>query len=53
MMRAIFALLLIWVSVSAFGQERAKVSGYVRDADGNPLDLVNIRVQNTLIGDDE
>ena len=50
MMRAIFALLLIWVSVSAFGQERAKVSGYVRDADGNPLDLVNIRVQNTLIG---
>ena len=26
------------------------MTGYVRDADGNPLDLVNIRVKNTLIG---
>ena len=50
MMRAIFALLLILVSAPVFGQGHAKVSGYVRDADGNPLDLVNIRVQNTLIG---
>ena len=30
-----------------------KSAGYIRDADGNPLDLVNIRVKNTLNGDDE
>lgn len=43
-------LLYLFLTVPAFGQNRAKISGYVRDADGNPLDLVNIRIQNTLIG---
>ena len=38
------------MSIPAFGQSRAKITGYVRDADGNPLDLVNIRVKNTLNG---
>lgn len=48
--RAIAALLFILLSISAFGQGRAKISGYIRDADGNPLDLVNVRVKNTLNG---
>ena len=48
--RAVAALLFILFSVSVFGQNQVNVTGYVRDADGNPLDLVNIRVKNTLIG---
>lgn len=48
--RAIAALLFILISVSAFGEGRIKITGYVRDADGNPLELVNIRVKNTLNG---
>ena len=48
--RAIAALLFILISVSAFGEGRIKITGYVRDADGNPLELVNVRVKNTLIG---
>ncbi|MEG1543685.1 MAG: carboxypeptidase-like regulatory domain-containing protein, partial [Tannerellaceae bacterium] len=48
--RAIAALLFILISVSAFGQGRIKITGYIRDADGSPLELVNIRVKNTLNG---
>lgn len=48
--RAIAILLYILFSIHAFGQGHAKISGYIRDADGNPLDLVNIRVKNTLNG---
>ena len=48
--RAIAILLFILISVSAFGQGRIKITGYVRDADGNPLELVNIRIKNTLNG---
>ena len=37
---------------AAFAQDQKhiKITGYVRDADGNPLELVNIRVKNSLIG---
>ena len=48
--RAVAALLYILISTSIFGQGHAKVTGYVRDADGNPIELVNIRVKNTLNG---
>ena len=49
--RAIAALLFILFSINAFAQEgRIKITGYVRDADGNPLELVNIRIKNTLNG---
>ena len=48
--RTIATLLFILISVSAFGEKRIKVTGYVRDADGNPLELVNVRVKNTLVG---
>lgn len=48
--RAIAALLLIGICFSAFAQERIKITGYVHDADGNPLDLVNIMIKNTLVG---
>lgn len=48
--RAIATLLFILISIEAFSQGRVKVTGYVRDADGNPLELVNVRVKNTLIG---
>ena len=42
--RAIAALLFILISVSAFGEGRIKITGYVRDADGNPLELVNFHI---------
>lgn len=48
--RTIAALLFILISGNIYGQGRAKITGYVRDAEGNPLELVNIRVQNTLNG---
>lgn len=43
-------LLCLLFSFQAFGQERIKITGYVHDADGSPLDLVNILIKNTLIG---
>ncbi|RHJ78097.1 TonB-dependent receptor [Parabacteroides sp. AM08-6] len=48
--RAIAALLYIIISTSVFGQDRVKITGYIRDADGSPLELVNVRVKNTLNG---
>lgn len=48
--RAIAALLYIIISATTLAQERIKISGYVRDADGNPIELVNIRVKNSLNG---
>ena len=46
----IMGLLLMVSLAGAFAQNRVKVTGYVRDADGNPLDLVNVVVKNTLNG---
>ena len=43
-------LLLIGLSIQAFAADRIKISDYERDADGNPLELVNVRAKNTLIG---
>ena len=48
--RTIATWLFLLISVSVFAKDRIKISGYVRDADGNPLELVNVRVKNTLIG---
>lgn len=48
--RAIVALLFILISWGVYGQGRVNITGYVRDADGNPLDLVNVFVKNTLSG---
>lgn len=48
--RAIAAVLFILHTVFSTAQEHAKITGYIRDADGNPLDIVNIRVKNTLNG---
>ena len=48
--RAIAALLYIIISATTLAQGRIKISGYVRDADGNPIELVNIRVKNSLNG---
>ena len=48
--RAVAALLFILISTHIFGQGRAKITGYIRDADGSPMDLVNVRVKNTLNG---
>lgn len=50
MIRAVAALLFICFSVTAFGQGRIKVTGNVRDADGNPLELVVVQVKHTMIG---
>ena len=43
-------LLLMLVSSRVFAEDPIKITGYVRDADGSPLELVNVRVKNTLIG---
>ena len=48
--RTIISLLFILVSTTIYAQKRVKVTGYVRDADGNPLELVNILVKNSLNG---
>ena len=50
MMRIYAIIALLIISLGAWGQGRIKVTGYVRDADGNPLELVNVRIKNTLIG---
>ena len=50
MTRAVAALLFILTSFMVFGQGRIKITGNVRDADGNPLELVVVQVKNTLIG---
>jgi hypothetical protein len=49
-LRAFEALLFILLSVTGFGQNRIKITGNVRDADGNPLELVVVQVKNTMIG---
>ncbi len=49
-MRVLVTLLLLCASFQVFGQSRVNITGYVRDADGSPLELVNVRVKNTLIG---
>jgi hypothetical protein len=50
--RAIAALLfLLLLSVNGLSQGgRVRISGNVRDADGNPLDLVAVQLKNTLVG---
>ncbi|MDR0431575.1 MAG: TonB-dependent receptor [Tannerellaceae bacterium] len=48
--RALAALLLILTSIHISAQNRIKITGNVRDADGNPLELVVVQVRNTLIG---
>jgi hypothetical protein len=48
--RAISVLLFLLFSVHVSGQNRIKITGYVRDADGSPLELVVVQVKNTLIG---
>ncbi|MDR1098091.1 MAG: TonB-dependent receptor [Tannerella sp.] len=52
-MRAIvIALICISLNNSLFGQEskRAKISGHVRDAEGYPIEQVNVSVKGTIIG---
>lgn len=49
--RAIVALLFLFLSANVFAQgSRIKITGNVRDADGNPLELVAVQVKHTLIG---
>ena len=43
----IITILFLITSTTVYAQKRVKVTGYVRDADGNPLELVNILVKNT------
>lgn len=49
--RATVALLFLLLSVNVLAQsKRIKISGNVRDADGNPVELVAVQVKNTLVG---
>jgi len=48
--RAVAALLFILISLNTYAQNRIKITGYVRDGDGNPLELVVVQVKNTMNG---
>ena len=50
MVRIVALWLFILFSLPLFAQKRVKVTGYIRDAEGNPLELVNVLVKNTLNG---
>ena len=49
---AVIALIYIFLAVNLFGQDskRVKVFGNIRDAEGNPVELVNVRVKGTVLG---
>jgi hypothetical protein len=49
-LRASAALLFILLTATGAGQNRVRLAGNVRDADGNPLELVVVQVKNTLTG---
>ncbi|MDR1403065.1 MAG: TonB-dependent receptor [Tannerellaceae bacterium] len=49
-LRALVALVFILLSVTGFGQNRIKITGNVRDAEGNPLELAVVQVKNTMTG---
>ena len=48
--RAIAALLFILMAADVMAQKTVKITGYVRDADGSPLELVLVQIKNTLNG---
>ena len=50
LVRIVAVWLSIMFSLPLAAQKRVKVTGYVRDAEGNPLELVNVLVKNTLNG---
>ena len=45
-----FIYICIALSVSGQERKRFQVHGNVRDSDGNPMELVNVRVKGTVIG---
>jgi hypothetical protein len=51
---AVLAIIYILSSGGLFGQDReggrVKIYGNVRDADGHPIELVNVRVKGTVVG---
>ena len=49
---AVMAVIYIFLSVHLFGQDdkRVKIFGNVRDADGSPVELVNVRVKGSILG---
>lgn len=51
---AMIAITYIFLSVHLFGQDkeskRVKVFGNVRDAEGHPVELVNVRVKGSVLG---
>jgi len=54
-MKLRFAILIITgllciLTASSQDRKRYKVFGNVRDAEGNPLELINVRVQGTIMG---
>jgi hypothetical protein len=49
--RVVAALFFLLIGGSLFAQDRrSKITGNVRDADGNPIELVAVQVKNTVIG---
>lgn len=51
MTKYIITAFALFIALSqVFAQKTVKVTGYVRDADGSPLELVNIHIKGTLNG---
>ncbi len=48
--RALAALLFILIPLQTYAQNRIKISGNVRDADGNPIELAVVQIKNTMVG---
>ena len=47
--RTLASLLFLWMVLGLNAQGKVKVSGNVRDVDGNLLELVAVQVKHTLI----
>lgn len=54
---AFMAVIYMFLSINVFGQteqekegKRVKIFGNVRDAEGHPVELVNVRVKGTVVG---
>lgn len=47
---AIAALIFLFIPIRIAGQNRIRISGYVHDADGSPIELAVVQVKNSATG---
>lgn len=46
----IILLLFIIIPSVAWAEGKIKITGYIRDTDNNPMELVNVHIKNSLVG---